>query len=67
MDLRKIVFENLDAALDNGYFEDPEGLQTFTVLEIANDMLAYAADIEDIDDPQLLVPFIAEWRAEHNK
>ncbi len=61
MILRKVVYENLNNAKENGYFKPGEQLHGATPEEIANDLLAYAVDCEPIDDPQLLVPYIVEW------
>jgi hypothetical protein len=59
-DLRSIVFENLDSAFENGYFKKGELLHGATLVEIANDMLAYSEDLEDETVDELL-PFIREW------
>ena len=59
--LHEIVFSNLDAAKENGYFEPGELLHGESAVELAYDMLAFAADVEHIDNPGILVPHIEEW------
>jgi hypothetical protein len=59
-DLRSIVFQNLDSAFENGYFQEGELLHGATFEEIANDMIAFSEDIEDETAADLL-PFIREW------
>ena len=61
IDYKDIVFSNLDATKDNGYDE----FLKQSAQDIAYDMLAYAADCEDIDDISLLVSHIEEWQREN--
>jgi hypothetical protein len=61
--LKEIVFENLDHALENGYFEPGEQLHGATSEEIAGDMIAYAEDVEDYEKADLL-PHIEKWLKE---
>ena len=61
MDIRATVFDNLRYALENGYFEPGNQLYDATPYDIACDMIAYAADLEEVDDPQILLPFVEEW------
>lgn len=58
--LKQIVFENLDHAWDNGYFEEGEQLWEATAQEIADDMLAYCVDIDE-DTTENILPHIEEW------
>ncbi|MEI9428697.1 hypothetical protein [Mesorhizobium sp. Cs1299R1N3] len=62
-ELRKIVFNNMDAANENGSFDKGGEMHGYSDEDIARDMIAYAADVEMIDDPATLVPHIAAWRA----
>ena len=59
--LHEIVFSNLDAAKENGYFAPGELLHNQSAKELAHEMIAYAADVEHIDSPEILVPHIEEW------
>jgi hypothetical protein len=63
MDLHDRVFDNLNNALANGYFDPGEQLHGATAYDIACDMIAFAADLEDLDDPEKLIPLIKEWAA----
>jgi len=53
--LRDMVFENLDNGLEN----EPD-IVNWTVLDIAIDLTAYAADLEDYKAMDL-VPYVKEW------
>lgn len=57
--LRKVVTDNLDAALANGYYVD---LDTLTTQEIAIELTAFAEDCQDIAD-HLLLPHVEAWIA----
>ena len=63
-DIRKIVFDNLDAAKEGGAFEHGEYLDDETPEVIADDMVAYAEDCESYK-PEKLLPHIKEWLAEN--
>lgn len=60
VDLREIVFANLDCAADNGAFEVGGYLSGAKAEEIADDMVSMASDCEDYQ-PGELVPFVEEW------
>jgi hypothetical protein len=60
MNLRNIVFTNLDHALVNGYFERGEYLDNATAEEVADDMVAMASDCENYTAEQIL-PHVKEW------
>ncbi|AZO48072.1 hypothetical protein [Mesorhizobium sp. M4B.F.Ca.ET.058.02.1.1] len=60
MTLREKVFENLQHAKENGDFEPGGFLHGETVEQLADDMVAYAADVED-EDPKDLIPHIQAW------
>lgn len=62
--LRKIVLEDLDSAINEGYKE----LLTMTDEEVANDMIAYDSNLntfnlEAIPTVADLVPHIKFWRS----
>jgi hypothetical protein len=59
-DLRDLVFENLNIAAGNGYFEKGEHLHEASPEEIADDMIYYAGDLEDCTREQIL-PHVKEW------
>lgn len=56
MGLREIVHENLDHAVDNEYAE----ILTWLATDIALDLLAFAADVEDCSADELL-PHVESW------
>lgn len=58
--VRSLVFTNLDAAKENGYFDVGEQLHNLCAEDVAEDMLVYAADVEDYEARQL-VPYVREW------
>lgn len=64
--LRDIVFSNLDASKENGYFEPGEQLHGSNATEIAWDMLAYAADLEHVDEIADIIPHIEAWMEKNN-
>jgi hypothetical protein len=61
--LREIVFANLAAASENGYFEPGEYCHGMTAEELADDMAMNAPDVENYTAEQLL-PYIREWMDE---
>lgn len=62
VDLREIVFSNLEDARINGAFRVDGSLYGASAEEIADDMVALAADCEDRSAEELL-PYIREWLA----
>ncbi|QJD54344.1 hypothetical protein [Aminobacter phage Erebus] len=65
-ELKKIVFDNLDAAKENGYFEPGEQLHGSSAEDIALDLIAFACDCEDQEvGESLIVPFVEEWLAQN--
>jgi hypothetical protein len=58
--LREIVFANLTNASEAGQFEADGYLFDATAQEIADDLVALAADCEDYTSDQLL-PYVREW------
>lgn len=62
-DRRTQVFEGLDHSLENGYFKPGEMFFDASASDIASDIVAYDADLENAD-PKDLVPFIQEWLTE---
>jgi hypothetical protein len=59
-ELREIVFSNLTNASEAGQFEPDGYLFDATAQEIADDLVALAADCEDYTPDQLL-PYVREW------
>jgi hypothetical protein len=64
MDIRAAVFDNLNSAVEGGHYED---LSEWSAEEITYELMAYAADLEDIDDHKVLLPYVEEWLALKNK
>lgn len=62
-DLRKIVFDNLNNAVDNGYYEPVDSL---TADEIVVELGAFAEDCQDREAAELL-PHVEEWIATRKK
>jgi len=60
MSLKERIFEALDNAVENGYDDD---FRAMGDLELAVDLVTYSSDLED-EEPEDLVPFIAEYRKE---
>jgi hypothetical protein len=66
-ELKETVRRNLDAALENGYFNRGEQLSGASAEDIADDMLVYCADLESLNDGELelavadLAPHVKEW------
>jgi hypothetical protein len=58
--LREVVRVNLDAARENGYFDD-DALHELTPYDIALDMIAYCEAVEG-ETPENLIPHIQEWK-----
>jgi hypothetical protein len=56
--LRELVFEALNAALDNGY---REMMQTWSATEIAYDLIECVSDLET-QKAMALVPIIKDWK-----
>lgn len=57
-ELKEIVFESLDNAVESGYpmlLWDDEA--------IADDMVGLVAELEEIEEPQVLIPYIQLWKA----
>lgn len=61
MNIREIVFSNLNDAMENGY-----DISTWTGNDIVNDLKAYAEDCQDISEEDLL-PHVLEWLREPSK
>jgi hypothetical protein len=57
---REAIFENLDNAKENGYFEPGEYLHEHNAEDLAIDMMCYAEDCET-SSVEYLKPFIQEW------
>ena len=60
--LRAKVFDNLDNALANGYFKPGSFCCGMSAEELAQDLLAYAADFEDVYAAYTIVPYVTEWK-----
>lgn len=60
-DLRRVVREELQNALDN-----EETLVRWTVREIAEDMVSYSQPLE-LESTEDLIPHIAEWLSEKSQ
>lgn len=58
---RKLVFANLDASLENGYFDEGEQLHGATAEDIAHDLIAYAEDCNEYT-VKTLVRYVNEWQ-----
>lgn len=58
--IRDLVFANLNASLENGYFEEGQQLHGSNAEDIALDMIAYAEDCNG-HLPRTLIPYINEW------
>ena len=58
--LRSRVYNNLDFAAQNGYFEPGEHCHDMTADEIAYDLACYAADLDD-RRPEELTPHVRRW------
>lgn len=56
MDIKKLVFEALNNAKENGYEPEKESVEYW-----ANDLIDYDADLENCE-PEELTPYIEEWR-----
>lgn len=61
--LRGIVFDNLDSAAQNGYFEPDEHLHGMSPDEIAYDMVLHAVDCSEFVTPEL-TPYVRQWLRE---
>lgn len=59
--IRRQVFENLDSAYRNGYFEPGEYLNCMSPDEIAYDMTVYAEDCAPMEGPTL-AQYVREWQ-----
>jgi hypothetical protein len=60
LQLRQIVFGNLQSAAEGGQFENDGSLFGATAEEIADDLVALAADCEAYQAADLL-PYVREW------
>jgi hypothetical protein len=60
---RKLVFDNLDAALEGGQFEPGNCLDGMSPDEIAYDMTMYAEGCENYR-PEDLALYVHEWQRE---
>lgn len=58
--LRRIVFDNLDSAAENGYFEPGEHLDAMTADEIAYDLTCYAEECGGYPVAEL-APYVRLW------
>lgn len=58
--VRRSVYDNLDSAMANGYFEPGEQLHDASPDEIAYDMTCYAPDFEGTS-PVTIAPYVREW------
>lgn len=65
VDLKQLVFSNLDAAKEGESFEPGGYLDGYTAEDIALDMVIHASDLEDYESEEL-VEFIKEWMNERN-
>ncbi len=54
------VFENLNSAKENGYFEPGQYLHEINAEDLALDMIFYAENCEscEVDD---ILPFVKQW------
>lgn len=59
--LRHSVFDNLDSAYENGYFDAGEQLFGATAAEIAQDMALYAVDFEGLYYVDDITPHVRAW------
>ena len=60
-DLRELIFDGLDNAKENGYFNPGEMLHASSAKDIALDLLAFSDIGETIDSADDLIPHIEEW------
>lgn len=58
--VRRLVFDNLDSARDNGYFAPGEYLFAMSTEEIAHDLSCFAQDCEGMK-PATLKPHVIAW------
>lgn len=58
--IRRMVFDNLDSARDNGYFAPGEYLFAMSTEEIAHDLSCFAQDCEGMK-PATLKPHVIAW------
>lgn len=58
--VQRAVFDNLDSAYGNGYFEPGEHLHGATSWEVAGDLSLYAEDFGDTE-PWKLEPHVQTW------
>jgi hypothetical protein len=65
LQVREIVFASLNSASESGYFKTSEYLHGATAEEIADDMIAFAPDVEALT-ADLLLPYIREWLEQRN-
>ena len=62
LETKEIVFNNLDAAKENGYFEIGGHLRDATPEDIATDMNLYADACIEFSHEEM-IPHIVEWKA----
>jgi len=58
--MRRMVWDNLDSAYANGFFEPGEQLHALPAFEVAYDMVTYADDCFNLD-PVRLTPYVYAW------
>lgn len=59
-EIKKIVYENLDNANENGEFEPDGNLIELTAGEIADDLIHKASDCEELSSEEM-IPHIQAW------
>ena len=59
-EIKKIIYENLDNANENGEFEPDGNLIELTAGEIADDLIHKAADCEELSSEEM-IPHIQTW------
>lgn len=64
--LRKIVWGNLDSALEGGQFAEDGALRWLTIAELANDLTIYAEDCSGYLESEL-VPHVQSWAHERRR
>lgn len=63
---QRVIFGNLDSALEGGQFEKGGYLERATPAEIADDMKAYAEDCEQFENNELETS-IKDWLSRHKR